>query len=99
VNTSFYSSLRGEVSKFGGYHNAHLHLDRAYTLDNGFVDSGKLQVLENSHISLQKKHALIATVHEGPAYSEDNLRKRLQLVTNDLINKILTIFGVAKVIP
>jgi cytosine/creatinine deaminase len=86
VNTSFYSSLRGEVSKFGGYHNAHLHLDRAYTLDNGFVDSGKLQVLENSHISLQKKHALIATVHEGPAYSEDNLRKRLQLVTKELID-------------
>ncbi len=35
MKTSFYSSLKGEVSKLGGYHNAHLHLDRAYTLDRG----------------------------------------------------------------
>ncbi|NNE38556.1 MAG: hypothetical protein HKN08_09665, partial [Gammaproteobacteria bacterium] len=49
------------------------------------VDSGRLQVLENSHISLQKKHALIATVHDGPAYHDDNLKHRLNLVTEELI--------------
>lgn len=49
------------------------------------VDQGKLKVLDNSHISLQKKHALIATVHDGPAYDADNIKERLKQGTEILL--------------
>lgn len=81
----FYRRVRAAVDALGGFHNAHLHLDRAHTLDDGFVDHGRLTVLESSAMSLQRKHALIATVHEGPAYDEDNLRARLAEVTAEMI--------------
>jgi cytosine deaminase len=84
-HSSFYNKFKQQVSLHGGFHNSHLHLDRAYTLDDGYVDHGKIDVLNSSHISLQKKHALIASVHAGPAYDEDNLRTRIQDVTEDLI--------------
>lgn len=75
-----------EIDRLGGCHNAHLHLDRINTLEDGMVDHGKLRVLDNSHISLQKKHALIATVHEGPAYEPENLKARLQQATDILVD-------------
>lgn len=85
LNSPFYTSLRKEIDRLGGCHNAHLHLDRINTLEDGMVDNGKLKVLENSHISLQKKHALIATVHDGPAYDADNLKERLNQATDILL--------------
>jgi hypothetical protein len=84
--TSFYRQLYKEIDQLGGVHNAHLHLDRANTLDDGFVDHGKLKVLESSHISLQKKHSLIESVHEGPAYEADNLTARFDEIVTDLID-------------
>lgn len=86
LNSPFYTKLREEISRLGGCYNAHLHLDRINTLADGLVDHGKLKVLDNSHISLQKKHALIATVHEGPAYDSDNLQARLNQATEILID-------------
>lgn len=77
MGTVFHRRVRAEVDRLGGFHNAHLHLDRANTLDDGFVDHGRVEVLESSHISLQKKHALIQTVHDGPAYDRENLGSRV----------------------
>lgn len=85
MKSTFYDSLRAEVRKLGGYHNAHLHLDRAYTLDDGFVDDGNLAVLENSHLSLQKKHALIHTIHAGKAYDLNNLDQRVSQAVDHMI--------------
>jgi cytosine/adenosine deaminase-related metal-dependent hydrolase len=85
MTTLFYRRVRDAVEALGGFHNAHLHLDRANTLDDGFVDHGRLSVMESSHISLQKKHALIQTVHEGPAYDKDNLLARVADTTDVMI--------------
>ena len=84
-NTLFYDKVRNAIQVHGGFHNAHLHLDRANTLDDGMVDQGRVQVLESSHISLQKKHALIATVHAGPAYDSENLLARVGDTTEVMI--------------
>lgn len=78
MTSPFYQRLDRQVAAFGGYHNAHLHLDRANTLGEDYVDHGRLSVLDSSHISLQKKHALIQTVHDGPAYDEDDLTRRAE---------------------
>jgi cytosine/adenosine deaminase-related metal-dependent hydrolase len=63
-----------------------MHLDRAYTLEDGYVDQGKLRVLESSHISLQKKHALIQTVHEGRAYDSDDLERRIMMAIDHMVS-------------
>ena len=89
MTTLFYKRVRDAVDALGGFHNAHLHLDRANTLDDGFVDHGKVVVLESSHISLQKKHALIQTVHDGPAYDRDNLMARVE-ATCDVMQSVNT---------
>lgn len=73
----FFSRLREEISRLGGMHNAHLHLDRANTLDDRYFEHAGLRVLDNSYISLQKKHALINAVHAGPAYEADDLTGRV----------------------
>jgi cytosine/adenosine deaminase-related metal-dependent hydrolase len=86
VKSPYYSDLAALVEDQGGYHNAHLHLDRAYTLDDGYVDQGKLRVLESSHISLQKKHALIQPVHEGRAYDADDLQRRMQMAIDHMVS-------------
>ncbi|MBA83913.1 hypothetical protein ACSSNL_08620 [Thalassobius sp. S69A] len=76
MKSPFYTDLQVQIAALGGMHNAHIHLDRANTLADGYVDHGRVHVLESSHISLQKKHALIRTVHEGPAYDPPDLDRR-----------------------
>ncbi|WP_197570693.1 hypothetical protein [Pseudorhizobium banfieldiae] len=57
--------------------NAHLHLDRAGTLDDRYMAHADLRILSNSHISLQKKHHLINAIHAGPAYQAEDLDVRV----------------------
>lgn len=73
----YFARLRKELADFGGAFNAHLHLDRAGTLDDRYLAHANLRVLENSHISLQKKHYLINAIHTGPAYHRDDLKARV----------------------
>ena len=77
MKTQFFRLLDQECRRLGGLHNAHLHLDRANTLDSRYVDHGRMAILENSFISLQKKHALIKDIHEGPAYEAQDLLRRV----------------------
>jgi len=75
--TRFYDDLKDNISKLGGMHNAHLHLDRAGTLDERYMSGAGHRILENSHISLKKKHGLISVLHEGGAYEEQDLSLRI----------------------
>lgn len=86
MRSPYYDRFAALVADLGGYHNAHVHLDRANTLDDGFVDHGRLRVLDSSHISLQQKHKLIATVHEGPAYDTDNLEARVRATLDIMVD-------------
>lgn len=73
------------MGPLGGFHNAHTHLDRANTLDDGYVDHGHLRVLESSHISLQQKHKLISSVHDGPAYELPDLERRVRATLDHMV--------------
>ncbi len=81
----FYDKLRDEIRALGGMHNAHLHLDRAGTLDDHYIAHSGHRILENSHISLQKKHSLINALHNGPAYQEADLRRRVNACLDDMV--------------
>lgn len=75
--TPFYEQLEQEIERLGGMYNAHLHLDRAGILDESYFDDYPMQVLNSSHISLQKKHHLINNLHNGPAYETEDLTRRV----------------------
>jgi cytosine deaminase len=72
----FYRQLADEVRALGGYWNAHIHLDRAGTMDARYWSATGLRVTDTSYISLHEKHRLIYDVHQGPAYEIDDLRAR-----------------------
>jgi cytosine deaminase len=73
----FYKKLDTRIKELGGIFNAHLHLDRAGTLDDVYMQSAGMQILETSYISLLKKHSLITALHEGLAYEKDDLVRRV----------------------
>lgn len=66
--------------------NAHLHLDRAGTYHDRYFTAANLNLSENNHISLHKKHALIGKVHNGPAYDPDDLRTRVTSVLETMVS-------------
>ncbi|MEQ8427330.1 MAG: hypothetical protein RLT87_12645 [Gammaproteobacteria bacterium] len=81
----FYSDLISEIIRHGGMYNAHLHLDRANTLDDKYMQSSRHHILENSYISLHKKHSLINSLHAGPAYEKDDFRSRVNATLDVMI--------------
>jgi cytosine/adenosine deaminase-related metal-dependent hydrolase len=75
--TPFYLRLAEEIERLGGMLNAHLHLDRAGILDGMYINEPEGYILDNSYISLQKKHHLINVIHDGPAYEKDDMKARV----------------------
>lgn len=73
----FYVQLKDQIQRLGGMFNAHLHLDRAYTLDDRYLKGIDFSVLENSAISLHEKHSMISELHAGPAYEPLDLSRRV----------------------
>lgn len=73
----FYLRLRAGIEELGGLHNAHLHLDRAGTLDEVYMQVAGHRILQNSHIALHEKHGLIGALHMGRAYERDDLTSRV----------------------
>lgn len=75
--TPFFSAFDAAVAELGGMFNAHLHLDRALTLDDRYMADAQHRILQSSHVSLKKKHGLIHALHAGPAFEPDDLRRRV----------------------
>ena len=75
--TPFYQSLVSAIERLGGIFNAHLHLDRAGTLDDKYFAGIGYHVLENSYVSLHRKHSMISDIHLGPAYKSKDLHQRV----------------------
>ncbi len=73
----FYEALQRAIARLGGAFNAHLHLDRYGTLDERYFATVPHRVLTSSYVSLQTKHSLISSIHAGPAYQGDDLRRRV----------------------
>jgi len=86
TRSPYYESLRAAIADLGGMDNAHLHLDRAGTYEDRYFSEARLDLSENNHISLHKKHALIAKVHSGPAYDSGDLRQRVTSVLETMIS-------------
>lgn len=83
--TPFYQKLESEIDALGGLFNAHLHLDRSGTSDELYMQDTGHDALQSSHISLHKKHSLIGTLHSGPAYTEADLRNRVNATLDVMV--------------
>lgn len=76
--TIWYERLREAVRDEGGMHNAHLHLDRAGTFDDRYLPGTGHRMAEDFHITLKKKHAMIADLHAGPAFERNDFFARVE---------------------
>ena len=81
----FYRQLAEKIAIHGGLHNAHLHLDRAGTLDEKYMRVNARNILDVSYISLHEKHQLINNLHSGPAYESEDLRSRIDFYLDCMV--------------
>jgi cytosine/adenosine deaminase-related metal-dependent hydrolase len=73
IDTPYFETLRSEVGRLGGLHNAHLHLDRASTLP---LDGARTAAA--SYVSLTAKHGLIPSIHSSSFYEPAQLKERVR---------------------
>lgn len=85
TRSPYYELIRTKIAILGGMDNAHLHLDRAGTYHDSYFAEAHLRLVESNHISLHKKHALIAQVHSGPAYVTSDLQLRVRSVLETMV--------------
>lgn len=81
----FEKELRDAVKQYGGWHNAHVHIDRAYTLEQKYVDYADLNVWDIMTYPLPVKQHTAGVLHDGPAYFDDSLEKRMSRVIEESI--------------
>ena len=81
----FYQRLRNAIREQGGMFNAHLHLDRAGTLDEQYLSHIDFRILDASYKSLHEKHSVINDIHEGRAYDADDLSRRVNACLDEMV--------------
>jgi len=73
------------VERHGGFNNAHAHLDRADTLDSKYLAGINRTPIEAANLPLKAKQNLTGYLHQGPAYTEDDLRERMSNVLERMV--------------
>lgn len=84
-DSPFYLKLQEQIAALGGMFNAHLHLDRAGTFDEKYFQDGS-HVIDDFSISLHSKHSLINNIHRGLAYTENDLKQRVNFYLDVMIS-------------
>lgn len=82
----WHKRLNETVEREGGMFNAHLHLDRAGTFDDRYFAGVEHRVTEDFHISLSRKHSMIADIHAGPAFDRDDYVGRVEQTLQDMVD-------------
>ncbi len=77
-DTPFFTALRSRMASLGGIFNAHLHLDRAGTLDDTLrLLATACDTPDRSSLSLAAKHAIIPLIHASSCYDLPRLAERV----------------------
>lgn len=79
--TPFFEQLYAYIDEYGGMFNAHLHLDRALSMNDDKFSSYDPSV----HVSLHEKHHRIADIHASPTYDKDNLTARVNATLDMMV--------------
>ncbi len=70
--------LEQTVRGFGGWVNAHTHLDRANTFAPEYLQHANIDPIGAAGLSLPVKQILVGELHKGLAYRPDNLYERMR---------------------
>jgi cytosine/adenosine deaminase-related metal-dependent hydrolase len=65
------------AQSFGGFNNAHTHLDRGDTLQDKYLSHINTTSLRAASLPLRAKQSLTGELHLGLAYTEADLRERM----------------------
>ncbi len=81
---TFLADIEEQAAYLGGYYNAHIHLDRAGTLNclSKPSDEGSAK----SALSLTQKHGLIPAIHRSGAYETEALKTRARFFIEQMIS-------------
>jgi len=71
--------LERTVRSFGGWVNAHTHLDRANTFAPEYLQHANIDPVGAAGLSLPVKQILVGELHKGQAYRPDNLYGRMRV--------------------
>lgn len=69
--------ILADVKRLGGFLNGHGHACRAYTLEDHYLRHISTTPLEASNLPLSVKQNLVGDLHQGPAYTEEDLERRM----------------------
>ncbi len=83
--SAFLNRLHAATMARGGICNAHLHIDRAGTINPRYAAGAAADPLASSHAPLAVKHSLIPMLHAGPAYEQDDLKRRVDLCLDAMV--------------
>ncbi|MDR7544610.1 MAG: hypothetical protein QN120_10245 [Armatimonadota bacterium] len=76
--SSWDRTLELQVREFGGWLNAHTHLDRANTFAPEYLHHANIDPVGAAGLSLSVKQILVGELHKGLAYRADNLYGRMK---------------------
>ena len=83
----------GVVQRYGGFDNAHGHLCRADTITEEYLSHIYAAPLEAAALPLTAKQNMTGNLHDGIAYTEEDLRTRMSTVLERLISYGTTRFS------
>jgi len=90
--TSFEDHIKENSKGFGGFFNAHAHIDRAFTYEDKFYSHRDITLGYIEGCSLQEKQRLVWTLHVGSAFTPESIEARIRKVLNDSIK-----YGVSRI--
>ncbi len=82
---NFEEEVRKAAASYGGWFNAHAHIDRAHVMEPAFVDYADMDPWEIATYPLPVKQHTTGVLHEGPAYTRESLRDRMGRVLESSI--------------
>ena len=83
--TDWENTLVTKVMEYGGWVNAHTHLDRADTTSEKYLHHVSMDPVEASSYPLSVKQDLTGDLHRGEAYQQEDLENRMRTQLEKII--------------
>lgn len=83
---TFAEGVQAGVKRYGGWYNAHAHIDRSFVMDSSYIHHADMNAWDVAGYSLEVKQHTTGALHEGPAYTEESLRTRISQALDESIS-------------
>lgn len=90
AKTDYEREVRDYVKQFGGFFNAHVHGDRAFTYKDEYYSHVALSVSDIEKLPLKEKQSLVWALHIGTAFDKVFIGERMTKLLEDSIKYNVT---------